>query len=33
MPVMPALEKWRQEEKEFVTSLSYIMSARPAWAI
>lgn len=30
-PVMPVLERWRQEAQEFKGSLSYLGNLRPAW--
>ena len=30
--VIPALERWRQEDQDFKASLSYIMSLKLAWA-
>lgn len=32
-PVVPGLERWRREDHEFNTILSYIASLRPDWAI
>ena len=32
MPVIPALEKCRQEDQKFKVILGYTVSSRPTWA-
>lgn len=32
MPVIAALEKWRQEDHEFTVVLGYIRNSRTVWA-
>lgn len=33
MPALPALGRWKQENQEFKTNLSYRVSLRLGWAI
>lgn len=32
MPIIPATEKWSQEDREFKFILSHVVSRRPVWA-
>jgi hypothetical protein len=33
MPVIPALGRLREKDQTFMSSLGYIVSSKPAWAI